>query len=250
MNERGEGQPMRDERNQSGEASEYDLVTQQQQQPPPQEQPPGQRQQQQQPPPQEQPPGQQQQQPPPQGQPPAQQQQQPPPQGQPPAQQQQQPPPQGQPPAQQQPPPPQGQPPAQQQPVEQHPPAEQQHGHSGHEEHGGHGQSAAEVAQGERPGESAVASTPLLQPEDAKAFERRWEDVQVSFVDQPRSALQEADDLVDEVMKRISQRFADERSGLEGQWAQGGEASTEDMRVALQHYRSFFNRLLKVQEGR
>ena len=215
MSERGEGQPMRDEREQSGEATEYDLVRQQQA--PPQQQPP---------------PAQQQ---PVEQHPPAQQQQAPP-------EQQQQAPPQQQPPPAQQ-----------QQPVEQHPPAQQQHPPAqqqqhGHREHGG--QSAAEAAQGERPGESVVASTPLLQPQDAKAFERRWEDVQVSFVDHPRSALQEADDLVDEVMKRISQRFADERSGLEGQWAQGGEVSTEDMRVALQHYHSFFNRLLKVQEGR
>jgi len=185
---------MRDEREQSGGATEYDLA-QQQQAPPPQA--------------------------PAQGQPPAQQQQAPPPQQRPPAQEQQH---------------------------QQHPPAQEHQEHRGHEEHGG--RSAAEVAQGERPGESTVASTSLLQPQDAQAFERRWEDVQVSFVDQPRSALQEADDLVDEVMKRISQRFADERSGLESQWGQGGEVSTEDMRVALQHYRSFFNRLLKVQEGR
>jgi len=196
---------MRDEREQSGGATEYDLAQQQQA--------------------------------PAQGQPPAQQQQAPPPQ-QPPAEQH--------PPAQEQ--QYQQHPPAQEQQHQQHPPAQQHQEHRGHEEHGG--RSAAEVAQGERPGESTVASTSLLQPQDAQAFERRWEDVQVSFVDQPRSALQEADDLVDEVMKRISQRFADERSGLESQWGQGGEVSTEDMRVALQHYRSFFNRLLKVQEGR
>ncbi len=125
---------------------------------------------------------------------------------------------------------------------------EHEHGHDA-----GHGQQAgggAAAVEGQRPGESGVSSTPLLEPHDAQGFERRWEEVQVSFVDQPRQALQEADTLVDEVMQRITRRFADERGGLESQWSQGGEVSTEDLRVALQHYRSFFNRLLSVQEGR
>ena len=129
-------------------------------------------------------------------------------------------------------------------------PGHDQHGgeHAGHGQQGGAGSGMAAV-QGERPGESHVTSTPLLDPHDAQGFERRWEEVQVSFVDQPQQALHQADALVDEVMQRITRRFSDERGGLESQWSQGGEVSTEDLRVALQHYRSFFNRLLSVQEG-
>ena len=47
-------------------------------------------------------------------------------------------------------------------------------------------------------------------------------------------------------MKRLADQFAAERSTLEGQWDRGGDASTEDLRIALQRYRSFFGRLLSV----
>ncbi len=89
-------------------------------------------------------------------------------------------------------------------------------------------------------------STPLLPDADASDFERRWADVQVGFVDEPQRCVQEADGLVAEVMQRLADSFARERQDLEAQWASGGEASTEDLRVALQRYRSFFNRLLRT----
>ena len=86
----------------------------------------------------------------------------------------------------------------------------------------------------------------LLADNDAQEFERRWQEVQVGFVDEPQRCVQEADGLVAEVMQRLADGFARERNDLESQWAGGGEASTEDLRVALQRYRSFFNRLLKT----
>jgi hypothetical protein len=46
--------------------------------------------------------------------------------------------------------------------------------------------------------------------------------------------------------QRLAQMFADERSKLEGQFKRGDNVSTEDLRVALRHYRSFFARLLSV----
>ena len=70
--------------------------------------------------------------------------------------------------------------------------------------------------------------------------------MQVGFVDEPQRCVQEADALVGEVMQRLADSFARERRDLEAQWASGGEASTEDLRVALQRYRSFFNRLLRT----
>jgi hypothetical protein len=63
-------------------------------------------------------------------------------------------------------------------------------------------------------------------------------------VDEPRSAVQQVDALVSEVIGQITQMFANEHSSLEAQWNQGNDVSTEDLRVALQRYRSFFNRLV------
>jgi hypothetical protein len=74
----------------------------------------------------------------------------------------------------------------------------------------------------------------------------RWGNVQASFVDEPRKAVQEADNLVASVMKRLAEGFAKERSTLEQQWDSGDNVSTEDLRVALQRYRSFFDRLLNA----
>jgi hypothetical protein len=85
---------------------------------------------------------------------------------------------------------------------------------------------------------------PLLAGDDAGDFRGRWESIQTSFVDEPRDAVQRADALVAELMQRLAQTFARERETLEQQWAGGGEAGTEELRIALQRYRSFFERLL------
>ena len=74
----------------------------------------------------------------------------------------------------------------------------------------------------------------------------RWNTIQVGFVDQPSAAVQGADSLVAELMQRLAESFANERERLEQQWSGGEHADTEDLRVALQRYRSFFNRLLKT----
>ena len=87
---------------------------------------------------------------------------------------------------------------------------------------------------------------PLFSPEDAKSFRSRWENLQVSFVDEPRRAVEQADTLVAEAIKRLAEIFADERQELEHQWDRGNDVSTEDLRLALQRYRSFFGRLLSV----
>lgn len=90
-----------------------------------------------------------------------------------------------------------------------------------------------------------VASlTALLSPEESGNLRTRWNDIQGKFVDEPRSAVQQADVLVSEVVEKITQMFASEHSKLEAQWNQGSDVSTEDLRKALQRYRSFFNRLV------
>jgi hypothetical protein len=85
---------------------------------------------------------------------------------------------------------------------------------------------------------------PLLGVDDGDELRGRWHRLQAAFVDDPRRTVTEADQLVAEVMGRLAQMFADERQGLEEQWSRGQDASTEDLRVALQRYRSFFERLL------
>jgi hypothetical protein len=87
---------------------------------------------------------------------------------------------------------------------------------------------------------------PLFSGDDAERFRSRWQEVQTGFVDEPRRAVQDADALVAELMRRLAETFSDERSKLESQWDSGDDASTEDLRVALQRYRSFFERLLST----
>jgi hypothetical protein len=84
----------------------------------------------------------------------------------------------------------------------------------------------------------------LLTREESEQLRTRWMEIQGKFVDEPRPAVQEADELVSEVVKKIIQMFASEHNSLEGQWNRGVDVSTEDLRQALQHYRSFFNRLV------
>ena len=85
---------------------------------------------------------------------------------------------------------------------------------------------------------------PLLNHEDSEHLRTRWNEIQGWFVDDPRAAVQQADTLVANVIDKITEMFANERGLLEGQWKQGDDVSTEDLRQALQHYRSFFNRLV------
>lgn len=87
----------------------------------------------------------------------------------------------------------------------------------------------------------------LFTPELAGDFRSRWDAVQIGFVDDPRLAVQKADELVAQVMKNLAESFADERQRFEEQMnATDGGASTENMRVALRRYRSFFQRLLSL----
>ena len=93
-------------------------------------------------------------------------------------------------------------------------------------------------------GQDDDAGPPLVS--DADSYLSRWQAVQAAFVDEPKRAVQDADSLVAEVMQRLAESFATERDRLEQQWSGGQEAGTEELRLALQRYRSFFNRLLKT----
>jgi hypothetical protein len=86
----------------------------------------------------------------------------------------------------------------------------------------------------------------LFSAEEAANLRSRWDAIQVGFVDEPRRSVQEADSLIATAMKRLAEQFTAERSTLERQWDRGGDVSTEDLRIALRRYRSFFGRLLSV----
>ena len=92
-------------------------------------------------------------------------------------------------------------------------------------------------------GEQLVA---LFTPDVASDFRNRWDAVQIGFVDDPHQAVQKADELVAQVMTSLAETFAKERSALEGFVKGTDQASTENLRVALRRYRSFFQRLLSL----
>jgi hypothetical protein len=86
----------------------------------------------------------------------------------------------------------------------------------------------------------------LFAPGAADTFRTRWLEIQSNFVDEPGTSVEQADLLVAEVMRQLARTFAEKRAKLEPQLVQGKEISTEDLRIALQHYRSFFDRLLTI----
>ena len=89
-----------------------------------------------------------------------------------------------------------------------------------------------------------VDESALLPADQNERFRSRWEEIQASFVDEPQKAVEEADALVADLAQRVTASLTKERERLEGQWAAGDDVSTEDLRVALTRYRTFFDRLL------
>lgn len=89
-------------------------------------------------------------------------------------------------------------------------------------------------------------NAPLFAANDTQEFRSRWEKIQIGFVDEPRKAVEQADELVASTIKRLAEMFAGERQKLEAEWDKNDNVSTEDLRVALRRYRSFFDRLLSV----
>jgi len=87
---------------------------------------------------------------------------------------------------------------------------------------------------------------PIFAGTEASGYRTQWDAIQTGFVDEPSRAVEEADALVALVIQRLSEVFAEERATLEQQWGRGNEISTEDLRVALRKYRSFFERLLSL----
>lgn len=104
---------------------------------------------------------------------------------------------------------------------------------------------AAEAAEARAVAE-AEQPVALFHEEEGRGYRTRWDGIQTGFVDQPKAAVEQADALVGEMLKRLTDTFTAERSTLESQWNRGQPVSTEDLRIALKHYRSFFERLLSI----
>ncbi|MEU9146042.1 hypothetical protein [Streptomyces sp. NPDC048349] len=114
---------------------------------------------------------------------------------------------------------------------------------------------AEESAYGEGAATGTTASVPeggsqeeeaLLPQQEAEEYQKTWGEIQARFVDDPQGAVRDADGLVAEVMQTLAGTFSAHKKDLEGQWQQGEEVATEDLRLALQKYRSFFSRLLRT----
>lgn len=90
------------------------------------------------------------------------------------------------------------------------------------------------------------APAQLFANDELNGYRTRWSAIQTGFVDEPRRAVEEADTLVAELMKRLAEVFAEERRGLEAHWERSDQVSTEDLRIAMRRYRSFFERLLSI----
>ena len=128
--------------------------------------------------------------------------------------------------------------------TEQHEKAEQQED-AGLQEQAEHETKAGEAERNDE-AERTGDDQELFRDDELQSFRSRWDEVQGRFVDEPREAVQNADELVSDLVKRLTSGFAETRSGLEDQWNKGEDASTEDLRVALTRYRAFFQRLLQV----
>ncbi|ROP37570.1 hypothetical protein [Saccharothrix texasensis] len=94
--------------------------------------------------------------------------------------------------------------------------------------------------------DTTAGDAPLFTPDDAADYQAEWRALQADFVDDPREAVQRADELVAQVMQSLATTFTEHKHSLEEQWQRGDEAQTEELRQALKRYRTFFDRLLSV----
>ena len=88
----------------------------------------------------------------------------------------------------------------------------------------------------------------LFEPAERDALWQRWMEIQSTFVDQPQRSVEQANALVADLTERLVDTFRSQQARLEAQWGEGGEVSTEELRMLLQRYRSFFSRLLELHE--
>ena len=93
-----------------------------------------------------------------------------------------------------------------------------------------------------------AGATPALRPGallpvDAEAVRRQFIDIQAGFVDEPRQAVEQAGELVEELHRKVVESLQAERGQL-SDTLDASDPSTEDLRQALRAYRAYVDRLL------
>jgi hypothetical protein len=108
-------------------------------------------------------------------------------------------------------------------------------------------ETAVALAEIEAPDDApAGPAAPTVREDEPAGLRREWEALQIAFVDEPRPSVEKADALVARAAERLTRRFVEERTRLGQGWSRDERASTEDLRIALREYRSFFERLLAI----
>jgi hypothetical protein len=93
------------------------------------------------------------------------------------------------------------------------------------------------------PAEPLSAETPEFPAASATAsLSARWREIQAMFVDDPRSSAEMAAGLVDESVQALVASVREQQDSLLAAW-HGENASTDELRAAVQHYRAFGGRL-------
>jgi hypothetical protein len=87
------------------------------------------------------------------------------------------------------------------------------------------------------------ADDELILIDDGDAFRSRWESVQIGFVDDPRRAVQDAQELLSSVVDELIDGF---RRNLDESLADNGDRSTDQLRHTFRRYRVLFERLLST----
>jgi hypothetical protein len=118
--------------------------------------------------------------------------------------------------------------------------------HDEHDEHGRHDEPVVSEPSAATEVSATPGDSPLFTGDDAADYQAEWRALQTDFVDDPREAVQRADELVAQVIQSLATTFTRHKHSLEEQWQRGDEVETEELRQALKRYRSFFDRLLSV----
>jgi hypothetical protein len=98
---------------------------------------------------------------------------------------------------------------------------------------------------------SAMDPDPEIGPDDGFIGEtdelrRRWEAAQAGFVDDPRRAVEQADEMVSAAVAALQAHIEQRREDLAETWRDGAQASTDALLAAFQRYRELFEGVLST----
>ncbi|MEU9655530.1 hypothetical protein [Streptomyces chartreusis] len=94
---------------------------------------------------------------------------------------------------------------------------------------------------------SEHADVPLVGNDESDKFELRLQHAVSGFVDGPRAAVEEADQVVEAIVARFAETVRERRRTLRTSWQDTEEkADTERLRLALRDYRELAERLLHI----